>query len=280
MSASASSSDDRVDAIEQIFQRVEEESARRAQIEAAEAEAIAITTTRPSTEDDDAATQREAEDTVPSPVATVAQVKQRRRGSVSVSRFGQPTELSPEPVIASTSAAPSTRPSRSSSLVQAKPPQLITPFYQVHAMLHGSADSLASASANDPENLAEDQQHVTKMATILGKQSLSKAITRRLSRARSRDVLVATAPTGNVVIGVAVEEATVEHDSDEDHEELAARPQSSAAVYSGVQVIRHQRSSPGLNSGERSPTSWMAKAKEYTSKFKRRSIAALAPSSR
>lgn len=67
--------------LSQIFQRVEEESARRA---------------REEEEAEEAATQeREAQDSVPSPVsaATVASVKQRRRGSVSVSRFGQVSNL-------------------------------------------------------------------------------------------------------------------------------------------------------------------------------------------
>lgn len=64
----------------QIFARVEEESARRAQQEA-EAEAVVATLTPQEAS--------ESQDDVPNPINTVSTVRQRRRGSVSVSRFGE-----------------------------------------------------------------------------------------------------------------------------------------------------------------------------------------------
>lgn len=128
----------------------------------------------------------------------------------------------------------------------------------------------------DPSKHVEDEQHSTQMATIAGKQSISKAISRRLSRARSKDVLVSR--RNSVVIDVSVEEATVEHLSDDDKETELARPQSSAAVYVGAGngVLRREKSSPGLAfQGSTEKQGWMSKAKDLTAKFKRKSMAAL-----
>lgn len=106
------------------------------------------------------------------------------------------------------------------------------------------------------------------MAKITGKQSISKAISQRLSRTRSRDVLKSA--NNSVIIGVAVQEATVET-HEEDGEDT---PQ--ATVVSTVQApegLKKQRSTPKLEGSQSS--SWMAKAKELTSRFKRKSMAAL-----
>lgn len=144
------------------------------------------------------------------------------------------------------------------------------------------------------------------MATIAGKQSISRAISRRLSRARSRDVLVSR--RNSVVIGVSVQEATVEHHLEEEEEEGGGesaastvggegvvdmdktRPRSRAAVYVGNNmpmsaspngVLRKEKSSPGLNMGGMGEKQgWMSRAKDLTAKFKRKSIAALSQSAR
>lgn len=145
------------------------------------------------------------------------------------------------------------------------------------------------------------------MATIAGKQSISRAISRRLSRARSRDVLVSR--RNSVVIGVSVQEATVEHHLEEEEEEERGgesaastvggegvvdmdktRPRSRAAVYVGNNmpmsaspngVLRKEKSSPGLNMGGMGEKQgWMSRAKDLTAKFKRKSIAALSQSAR
>lgn len=146
-------------------------------------------------------------------------------------------------------------------------------MYNVQTTNHGSEDSLASAH-EDPVLQFEEQGHSTTMATITGKQSISKAISQRLSRARtrSRDVLTTSNTSGNFIIGVAVQEATVEH-----HEEPGTGEETPQAtvVKSTVQApqgVKRQRSAPKLDAGH---SSWMARAKELTSRFKRKSMAAL-----
>ncbi|TCD69418.1 hypothetical protein EIP91_007765 [Steccherinum ochraceum] len=257
--------------IEKIFERVEAESERRAAVEETKAAAA----------DEEEASQMEAEadDSVPSPVSpngtitaasSVAAARQRRRGSVSVSRFGMVTDAIPEPVAVSTittSLSPSTRPSRSSSIVLPAPK-----MYNVQPN-HGSADSLASM-LEDPSLQVEDHGHSTTMATIAGKQSISKAISQRLSRARtrSRDVLTSTA-NSSVIIGVAVQEATVEHHEEEHGDEVPNATVVSATVEGPNDHLKRRRSTPKLES----QSSWMAKAKELTNRFKRKSMAALSP---
>ncbi|KAH8103509.1 hypothetical protein BXZ70DRAFT_735230 [Cristinia sonorae] len=145
---------------------------------------------------------------------------------------------------------------------------------------HGSADSLASES-EDPSLQVEDHGHSTTMATISGKQSISKAISQRLSRTRtrSRDVLTATRGNGNVVIGIAVQEATIEHHAEEIETPHETVVKSTVEVPQGV---KRQRSAPKLDgngngngSSAGGQLNWMSKAKELTTRFKRRSMAAL-----
>ncbi|CCM02986.1 uncharacterized protein FIBRA_05101 [Fibroporia radiculosa] len=219
----------------QIFLRVEEESERRAH-ERAEVEA--------------------QQSNVASPMTTTV-VRDRRRGSVSVSRFGQGVENTIE-------NKPNDTLSSVASYVTRKPT-----FYQADSNVHGSADSLASATDGDlpqHDHTIEEEQ-VVQMATIAGKQSLSKAFSRKLSRSRtrSRDVL-----TSSFVIGVSVEEATVETEAEE--------------VYSATSVSFAHAHTPGALRPQRSKMSivdrseragWMDKARDLTQKFRRRSAAAL-----
>ncbi len=78
------------------------------------------------------------------------------------------------------------------------------------------------------------------------------------------------------MIDVSVEEATVEHQTDEEEDPELSRPQSSAAVYvgGGSGILRREKSSPGLH-GSVEKLGWMSKAKDLTAKFKRKSMAAL-----
>ncbi|KAG6837822.1 hypothetical protein H0H93_016190 [Arthromyces matolae] len=144
------------------------------------------------------------------PLGTSSQTKNRRRGSISITRFGQ-TGVQPTvpygPYITS-SSPPATPPL---SAIASK-----SSFYRLHSDLslkNSSTKSFASgASALSGEDAyREDNDHATQMLHISGRQSISKTvgnfIPRRLSRSRSANVLVADA---NVVIGVSVEEATVE----------------------------------------------------------------------
>ncbi len=114
---------------------------------------------------------------------------------------------------------------------------------------------------------------MTTQQVCVQKQSISKAISRRLSRARDVFPLPVTSPHGNgsLVIGVAVEEATTEHAA-ADADAPDAR-MSTVRVYSGV--LRAQRSSPGL--GEKAGAGWIEKAKDITLRIRRRSIAVLNP---
>lgn len=88
-------------------------------------------------------------------------------------------------------------------------------FYAAQNHQHGSADSLASipdADAAPALAPVEDEASVVQMATISGRQSLSRAFGRRLSRAKTPSI----AGLNGMLIGVSVEEATVEHHPDDD----------------------------------------------------------------
>ncbi|KAF7798876.1 hypothetical protein EIP86_010104 [Pleurotus ostreatoroseus] len=250
------------DMFEHIFRRLEEESAQRAWEEEERERLEAEAEGRPTA-------QEIADEVLPSANSgTIRSTRERRRTSVSISRYGgppaptdgQPTESQP----------PSTRASRSSSIVVTRPT-----FYQLDARQSpqsGSADSLASSSVGaDPAADVEEVPSVTTQQVWAPKQSLSKAISRRLSRARDVLPLPVNTPHGNgsLVIGVAVEEATIEHRAEEGA--VDADTVSTARVYSGT--LRSQRSTPGLN--EKASTGWVSKAKDITSKFRRKSIAVL-----
>ena len=158
------------------------------------------------------------------------------------------------------------------------------------------------------------------METIAGKVSLGKAvgrtIARRLSRARSRDILtvpvslVGSGASGGVVIGVSVEEATVEAEADGEHHEapppgtpttfVFAQAEALNANATGTRSRRSTVSMPNPMVVGRAPTptsvqtldkekdcikekdrrtavtsSWVAKALDLTRRLKRRSMAVL-----
>ncbi|CDO77587.1 hypothetical protein BN946_scf184936.g12 [Trametes cinnabarina] len=259
--APRTSADARTEFIEQIFQKVEEETERRAR-EQLQYEL-----------EEQARQSRVGSPALASPVLPLAPAapvavsivgmgattreRDRRRGSISVSRFGQIVAADGQD-IANTSAVPSRT---NSVIINAGNTGA---FYQAQRYA-GSADSFASSrsssSARHPRPHPrhahahdEDLEQVTQMATIAGKVSIGKAvggiIARRLSmsrsRTRSRDIL--TSPTG-LVIGVSVEEATTEvededadvhvHDDEGDEDGVHRPPMSPRAtsfVYADVQV--------------------------------------------
>lgn len=102
------------------------------------------------------------------------------------------------------------------------------------------------------------------MRQIAGRQSISKAVEgflpRRLSRARSTNVL--TTGDGNMVIGVSVEEATVE--SEEGVETNCARVHAPGGLRNQASRLTMAGSSPPRSN-------WVAKAKGFTQKFRRKS---------
>lgn len=158
-----------------------------------------------------------------------------------------------------------------------------SPFYQaqitacpiflshIHSPLisqlqNGSVNSFvsdASGHLNDDAAHREEDNHVTQMRRIAGRQSISKAVggflPRRLSRSRSANVVL----TGgaNVVIGVSVEEATVESKEDGG---------SSASVHA-PHALRSRTSKLNMNEPMGPSSSWAAKAKGFTQKFRRKS---------
>lgn len=194
----------------------------------------------------------------PSPVATV---RERRRGSVSISRVGQFETTSTD------SRTSSTRGSRSSSIILTR-----RNFYQLDSTRRDSADSFASETTTEPSVADVEETHHVAQTHFIPAQSISKAISRRLSRAKD---LVPLSPTSanTVIIGVAVEANTVEHHSGNDNWH-GAQTTTTTTVYSGT--LRPQRSTPMLND----KVNFLAKAKDITCKLRRRSVAALTPASR
>lgn len=122
--------------------------------------------------------------------------------------------------------------------------------------------SLASEHLDDDGAHTEDN-HVTHMHKIGGRQSISKAVgglmPRRLSRTRSANVL--SSGNGNMIIGVSVEEATVE--SAEDVDTCCARVHAPGALRNQPSRLTMAGSSPVKDS-------WVTKAKGFTQKFRRK----------
>jgi len=273
--------EDRSERIEQIFQRVEQETERRARAQA-QAEADGWTPVGVASVVSESVVPVIAVSppaSTPAPATQAA--RERRRGSVSVSRFGQAT--APDVSVSAESALACKPPDTPTavSFVVRKPT-----FYTAQA--HGSADSLASATETPAQHRGvnddgdDDEEQVVQMATIAGRQSISKAFTRRLSRSRtatrSRDVLDA------LVIGVSVEEATVEHEHDEE-EAGGSRPGTSMAYAQGALKARGSRGNMSAGAekekekekGEKG--GWIGRARGLTQKIRRRSMVALAQSS-
>ncbi|KAJ7281460.1 hypothetical protein C8J57DRAFT_1500159 [Mycena rebaudengoi] len=222
--------------LEKIFREVEEENERRA--------------------------QEEMHDSVSSRITRVDSsdnLKKRRRGSISISRFGQ---LSSSDHL-SVDGSPSAPLTPALSDIASK-----TPFFQ-QQMRNGSQTSFASGGSAG-EDAHEEDHHVTQMHTIGPRQSISRAVggllPRRLSRARS-SVLPSAGESsgGNVVIGVSVQAATVE---------TPENGELGATVIHAPGALRNQASKGSLTSNF-GKKSWALIAKNFTKKFRRKSSAAL-----
>ncbi|KII95599.1 hypothetical protein PLICRDRAFT_222576 [Plicaturopsis crispa FD-325 SS-3] len=240
--------------LEQLFQKIEAESAKRAAEEASEQEDAESLTSSASTVPPEAN---------PRPAATIT--ARRHRGSISISRFGQ---VSYGDIASTTDSAPPT-PGRISTIASQ------SAFYQAH-MNAGSVDSLASEATGEPaDSRVEDENHVTQMQKIGTQRSISRAFSNRLSlsrgKTRSRNNLVATSPSGEamLVIGVSVEETTVEGENDGTHSEPLS------PVISGG--LHNQGSQSSVSVGLQAPEGggWTAKAKTFAQKIRRRSTAAI-----
>ncbi|KAG0708638.1 hypothetical protein DFH29DRAFT_426288 [Suillus ampliporus] len=159
--------------LEERFKQVEEESERRAMREQ----------------------ERSANELVDPETSLSRRRHHRKKSSVSVSRFGQPLDgngasssTSPTPSILATVAHKST-------------------FY--HSLANPrSMDSFISEGSEDESHHIEDDQHVTQVERIHGRQPFVEAILpRRMSRSQSQNVLSSSA---HMVIDVSVEKATVD----------------------------------------------------------------------
>jgi len=221
------------DPLERIFQQVEEQNERRAQ-------------------------QEEGEDRVSNSIPRVDSSenlkKGRRRGSISITRFGQlsgpdnPSEGSSGPVTPALSDIASK-----------------SPFYQAQLKSqNGSQTSFASgSSAADTAHDQEDDHQVTHMRTIVPRQSISRAVGGFFPRRRSSVLPTSTRDTGgNMVISIAA--ATVE---------LPENAEPSATMVHAPGALHHQASKNSIAST--GSTTWATRAKEFTKKFRRKSKMAL-----
>ncbi|TRM69046.1 hypothetical protein BD626DRAFT_472726 [Schizophyllum amplum] len=232
------------ESLEKLFQQLELESERRAKAE-------------PRVRDDPSSSEVKTMGLRQEPSDSSLRTKRtRRRGSVSITRFGQ---------LHDDYSSKATSPAASSKRLSAIMPEREPPFYQTPIGSDSNA-SIASGASTD----ASDEHHVTQMQQIMPRQNtISRAvggiIPRRLSRARSERVM--GPQDTNLVIGVSVSEATVEATAEEE-----------ADMDSRIVVQRTLRSQPSrLSMAETTPASsgWVNKAKNFTSKFRRKSSAGI-----
>ncbi|KAJ7145986.1 hypothetical protein C8R44DRAFT_4924 [Mycena epipterygia] len=226
------------DPLEKIFQQVEEQNERRAQQEAQDAGEGADTL---------GLSRAESSDNLR---------RSRRRGSISITRFGQLASSDD-----SSSAGPKTP---ALSDIAAK-----SPFYQAQLRNNSQTSFASAASAADDE---EDAHHVTHMHTIAPRQSISRAVGGILRPRRARSSVL---PGGAGGVGVVVGVATVELPAD------AARPATSVHAPG---ALRSQASRGSVLSartpGAAEPdggqgTSWATRAaQKFTKKFRRKAGAA------
>ncbi|KAJ7087708.1 hypothetical protein C8R43DRAFT_964998 [Mycena crocata] len=219
------------DPLERIFQQVEEQNERRAQ-------------------------QEEGHDSVSNTIARVDSSdnlkKSRRRGSISITRFGQ---LSSSDAQSDGSSGPMTP---ALSDIASK-----SPFFQAQLRSqNGSQTSFASGGSDAHD---EEDHHVTHMHTIAPRQSISRAVggffPRRLSRARS-SVLPTSGDGNSMVIGVSVAAATVE---------LPENAELAATVVHAPGALRNQTSKSSMATTPGPKSTWAVRAKKFTKKFRRKS---------
>ncbi|PPQ81557.1 hypothetical protein CVT25_013400 [Psilocybe cyanescens] len=233
--------DRNLEPLEKIFQQLERESEQKAREQLTD-----------------------SPDVRPGSSLAIKRIRERRRGSISISRIGQLAE----DVSTAESKGPTT-------------PSLMkitsnSPFFQAQ-MANDSTDSIASgasAYSNDHAH-TEDDNHVTQMHHIAARPSISsKMIPRRLSRSQSTSIIPPRgAPTidSSVIIGVSVQEATVESDGEDDG---AVVTRSRRTSIQAAGTLRHQSSrltipAPKVPNSV-SSMGWLAKAKDFTLRFARK----------
>ncbi|EAU91940.1 hypothetical protein CC1G_11126 [Coprinopsis cinerea okayama7 len=230
--------------LERIFRQVEEESERRAEEELKRAEEL---------------------DKFVQESTTVRKTRTRRRGSISISRLGQFTVEEMEDLAKSPSGPASPKGFSIAST---------SPFYQAQ-IANASTSSVASGASafSNDEAHTEDLSQVIQVQQIPSKTStISKILPRRLSRARSSSVIPSS--EGNVVpigIGVSVQETTV-HSSAASIAETESRGPSRRASVHAPRMLKSQPSKASLKGSTTSnATGWVARARGFTQKFRRKS---------
>ncbi|ESK97289.1 hypothetical protein Moror_17854 [Moniliophthora roreri MCA 2997] len=239
------------ESLERIFQRLEQESERRAQNELLAVPAI----TSEDTSSGSTTSQSE----------TISRSRTRRRASISITRFGQ---------LDSESLNSPSKPS-SPTVMSA----FAMPIYQARVE-SGSTDTLSSKHSEDDAHAhLEDDDHVTQVHRIAARQSISRAIgnviPRRLSRVRSRPVFTEGDTTNSMVIGISVQAATMEIPATED-DQPPSTVVSAAASLKGKSSKSSLRSDNGSGGGGGGGGGWVARAKSFTNKLRRKSRQQLA----
>ncbi|KAG2142306.1 uncharacterized protein EDB93DRAFT_1158442 [Suillus bovinus] len=168
--------------LEERFRQVEEESERRAMQEH----------------------ELSAHELVdPDLVSLTRRGHQRKKSSVSMSRFGQPSN-------SNGSSSSSTSPTLATVAHKST-------FY--HSLANPrSMDSFISEGSENESHHLEDDQQVTRIERIHGRQPFQKTVEailpQRMSRSQSSNLL---SPSTRLVIDVSVEKATVAHPRSEDN---------------------------------------------------------------
>ncbi|KAF8960421.1 hypothetical protein BDZ97DRAFT_1922162 [Flammula alnicola] len=242
--------DGRLEPLEKIFQKVEQESEQRAQ--------EAQLTSHARAGSDGVSIEK------PASAINLKRLRERRRGSISISRIGQ-LKVPEEDFATKSLQAPLTP----SAIAIASNSH----FYQSQ-IANGSTNSIASgasAFSNDHAH-TEDDSHVTQMHHIVGKQSIpSKMLPRRLSRSHSASVIPSRGTQNGepiVVIGVSVEEATVESVLEDDEGGGVTPSRRASVVAHGT--LRSKSSRSTLPGSKVPANSWLSIAKSFTQKFSRK----------
>ncbi|KAF8631344.1 hypothetical protein AX15_002456 [Amanita polypyramis BW_CC] len=239
--------EDRMEPLEKLFRQVEEESERRAQIESQAATTSRLTAMDGSNPGKPALIRS----------STAQSTGRRRGGSVSMTRFGQP------------SASDSSQ-SVTLSLIASR-----VPFCQTQQG-NDSFDSFIAGDKEDEEDVEiEDDHLVTYVHKVTTRGSFSKAVgdflPRRLSRSGrpcSEQTIPQVVRDVPMVVGVQVEQATVEVTADDSEEPLRA------TVHAPNSIRRRTSLSSTIPS---STQTWLHKARDLTQKFRQRSKTVLSP---
>ncbi|KAF9012714.1 hypothetical protein BDQ17DRAFT_1420061 [Cyathus striatus] len=145
-----------------------------------------------------------------------------------------------------------------------------SPFFQAQ-IANSSTASFASVSTDHSHT--EESNHITQVHQIAGRTSISRKvgnmIPRRLSRARSASVLSPklSDPGAGLVIGVSVQEKTVEVEGEEEGTSVSVHTGAS----DGAGALRNQKSRMTIAGGERErEKGWIARARVFTARFRRK----------